>query len=162
MIAIDSNNLSSNISRFMVILNPSEYDCIGFLYNDYYEIRIDFRGMREFLNSLEDYFDQYNFPQSTHILRKFTENKKKKGSLIKMEKGKMELKSGDATFTIHVQFRQNASWQGTISWIQGNKTQRFRSELEMIKLMIDAMDYEKTAEGLVGWVEEEKTPVTEV
>ena len=65
----------------------------------------------------------------------------------------MELKSGDATFTIHVQFRQNASWQGTISWIQGNKTQRFRSELEMIKLMIDAMDYEKTAEGLVGWVE---------
>ncbi len=162
MIAIDSNNLSSNISRFMVILNPTEYDCIGFLYNDYYEIKINFRGIREFLNTLEEFFDQYNFPQSTHILRKFTENKKKKGSLIKMEKGKLELKSGDATFTIHVQFRQNASWQGTISWIQGNKTQRFRSELEMIKLMIDAMDYEKTAEGLVGWVEEEKTPVTEV
>jgi hypothetical protein len=161
MIAIDSNNLSSNISRFMVILNPTEYDCIGFLYNDYYEIKINFRGIREFLNTLEEFFDQYNFPQSTHILRKFTENKKKKGSLIKMEKGKLELKSGDATFTIHVQFRQNASWQGTISWIQGNKTQRFRSELEMIKLMIDAMDYEKTAEELVAWNEPEKESVTE-
>jgi hypothetical protein len=162
MIAIDSNNLSSNISRFMVILNPSEYDCIGFLYNEYYEIKISFRGIRDFLSSLEEFFDQYNFPQSTHMLRKFTENKKKKGSLIKMEKGKLELKSGDATFTIHVQFRQNASWQGTISWIQGNKTQRFRSELEMIKLMIDAMDYEKSNDGLASWSESEKVSVTEV
>ncbi|MEI8216902.1 MAG: hypothetical protein WCF96_07365 [Eubacteriales bacterium] len=153
MISLDSNNISGNISQFSVILNPSEYDFIGFLYNAHYEIKIEFLGIREFLTSLEDFFDTYNFPQSTHIQRKFVEHKNKKGSLINMKNEKVEIQSGDATFTIHVQFRQNASWQGSIHWIQGNKTQRFRSELEMIKLMIDAMDYEKETDKLVGWNE---------
>lgn len=44
-----------------------------------------------------------------------------------------------ATFTIQVQFRQNATWQGTIAWIEGKKVQRFRSTLEMIKLMDSAI-----------------------
>lgn len=45
-----------------------------------------------------------------------------------------------ATFIVNVQFRQNATWQGTIRWVEKQKTQRFRSELEMIKLMDEAID----------------------
>jgi hypothetical protein len=44
-----------------------------------------------------------------------------------------------ATFTIQIQFQQNSTWQGTISWAEGEKTQRFRSELEMLKLMMEAI-----------------------
>ena len=44
-----------------------------------------------------------------------------------------------AKFVIHVQFRQNATWQGTIEWLEENKTQRFRSTLEMLKLMEEAL-----------------------
>lgn len=44
-----------------------------------------------------------------------------------------------ATFTIQIQFQQHSTWQGTISWTEGEKTQRFRSELEMIKLMMEAV-----------------------
>jgi len=42
------------------------------------------------------------------------------------------------TFLVNIQFQQNATWQGTITWTEKNLTQRFRSTLEMIKLMDDA------------------------
>ena len=45
-----------------------------------------------------------------------------------------------ATFIVQVQFKQNATWQGTITWTEKKKEQRFRSTLEMIKLMSDAVE----------------------
>lgn len=46
---------------------------------------------------------------------------------------------GEATFVIHVQFRQNATWQGTIQWVDEKKEQHFRSTLEMLRLLDDAL-----------------------
>lgn len=54
-----------------------------------------------------------------------------------MEERKRE--DSKATFTIQIQFQQNSTWQGMISWAEGAKTQRFRSELEMLKLMMEAI-----------------------
>lgn len=51
-----------------------------------------------------------------------------------------------ATFTIQIQFRQNATWQGTIAWAEGGKSQKFRSELEMLKLMMEAVAANETDE----------------
>lgn len=48
-------------------------------------------------------------------------------------------KDKKATFIVQVQFRQNATWQGSIHWNEKNKTQYFRSTLEMIKLMDEAL-----------------------
>lgn len=45
-----------------------------------------------------------------------------------------------ASFLIQVQFRQNATWQGSIQWLDKKKTQRFRSTLELIQLMDSALD----------------------
>ncbi|MBQ2911201.1 MAG: hypothetical protein IJE55_02820 [Clostridia bacterium] len=45
-----------------------------------------------------------------------------------------------ATFIVQVQFRQNATWQGTVQWVEKGVTQRFRSELELMKLMNEAAD----------------------
>jgi len=55
-----------------------------------------------------------------------------------------------ATFTIQIQFTRNATWQGTISWLEGKKTQSFRSELEMLKLMSEAV-YIDEEERLKDW-----------
>jgi len=49
-----------------------------------------------------------------------------------------------ATFTIKIKFQRNATWQGTISWAEGGKTQNFRSELEMLKLMMEAVSASET------------------
>lgn len=44
-----------------------------------------------------------------------------------------------ATFTVRVIFRQNASWQGSVAWLEGGSEQRFRSVLELLLLMDSAM-----------------------
>lgn len=59
-----------------------------------------------------------------------------------------------ATFTIQIQFQQNATWQGSITWAEGGKTQRFRSELEMLKLMMEAVasdESDETEDNLNTW-----------
>ena len=50
---------------------------------------------------------------------------------------------GGPTFLIKIHYRQNASWQGSIQWLEINCTRFFRSYLELIFLMEEAMD--KTA-----------------
>lgn len=50
-----------------------------------------------------------------------------------------------ATFTIQIQFLQNATWQGTITWSEGGKSLKFRSELEMLKLMMEAVSADESA-----------------
>ena len=47
-------------------------------------------------------------------------------------------------FIINILQQQNASWQGTITWVDENKTQNFRSALELIRLIDSTMDGEKT------------------
>ena len=45
-----------------------------------------------------------------------------------------------ATFLVHVQYCQNATWQGTIVWADEKQTSNFRSALEMLKLMDSAVE----------------------
>ena len=44
-------------------------------------------------------------------------------------------KGEKATFVINVQYRQHASWQGKVTWLEAKKKCSFRSALELIKLM---------------------------
>jgi hypothetical protein len=44
-----------------------------------------------------------------------------------------------------VLFRQNASWQGSITWMEGKQEQSFRSALELIFLMNSALEYQKAS-----------------
>ena len=43
------------------------------------------------------------------------------------------------TFVVQVLYRQNATWQGTVRWLDTNKTQPFRSVLELLSLMQEAL-----------------------
>ncbi len=53
-----------------------------------------------------------------------------------------------AAFLIRIRFRQNASWQGTIQWLEARKSRHFRSFLEMTLLIRQAL--EKTTGGKSG------------
>lgn len=48
--------------------------------------------------------------------------------------------SGDVTFTIRIHFRQNACFQGELYWVERNQKNSFRSLLELIMLMQEAME----------------------
>ena len=43
-------------------------------------------------------------------------------------------------FLIQILNTQNATWQGTVTWTDGKKTQSFRSALELIKLIDSALE----------------------
>lgn len=59
-----------------------------------------------------------------------------------MEKRPPELEHQNekASFLVHVQFRQHATWQGSITWVEKGVTQHFRSALEMLRLMNEALE----------------------
>ena len=48
-----------------------------------------------------------------------------------------------ASFIVRVTSRQNATWQGSISWTERGVTKHFRSALELIKLIDSAVDEEE-------------------
>jgi len=52
---------------------------------------------------------------------------------------RIELDSGP-TFFIRIYYRQNATWQGSIQWLEKNSTMFFRSYLEMMLLIQEAIE----------------------
>ena len=44
-----------------------------------------------------------------------------------------------ATFAVRILFRQNASWQGSVVWMEEGREESFRSALELIFLMDSAL-----------------------
>ena len=49
------------------------------------------------------------------------------------------------TFFVRILYCQNTSWQGEIQWMEGKRTKRFRSALELLTLIQEAVD---SSEGL--------------
>lgn len=47
------------------------------------------------------------------------------------------------TFVIKIVDKQNATWQGSVNWVEGKQEKSFRSALELIKLIDGALDIEK-------------------
>ena len=136
MFQFEGKNVSSNISRFKIIIEKMEnFDIEGILYNEFYGVAIDFQGIRQMLSRLDDFFDYVNFPQATHAARSFRDEPvraEKQPPQGLREIAPEELSDRPATFLLHVQFRRNSTWQGTLEWISEKRTKRFRSELEMI------------------------------
>ena len=143
MFQFEKKKISSNISRFRIIVEKTEnYDIAGVLYNDFYGIAIDFQGIRQMLSRLDDFFDYVRFPQATHEKRSFREEpagKPKHPPRGLREVTPEEMQDKPAAFLLHVQFRQNSTWQGTLEWLSEKQTKRFRSELELIGLIADTL-----------------------
>jgi len=59
--------------------------------------------------------------------------------------------STKGTFEISVKFMQNSTWQGQIHWVEKNQKQNFRSALEMLKLMDEALSDSSDKTQAVTW-----------
>ncbi len=61
------------------------------------------------------------------------------------------MKSGSernkGTFIVKVMNTQNSTWQGSITWVEEQKTQNFRSALEMIKMIDGVLAGDADIEG---------------
>ncbi len=52
----------------------------------------------------------------------------------------MSAKRNRETFAVQILSQQHSTWQGTVSWTSQQKTQPFRSTLELIKMIDSALD----------------------
>ena len=114
---------------------------VGWFYNQYLPEGKPFQSMTQFLLGMEQLLDKMNFPQSFTGMRQFAPPTER-------ETGPPEVPSRQgaaATFSIRILFRQNASWQGSITWLEGRQEQSFRSVLELILLIDNALCYTKAS-----------------
>ena len=51
------------------------------------------------------------------------------------------------TFIVKVMNTQNSTWQGSLTWVEEQKTQNFRSALEMIKMIDGVLEGNTETEG---------------
>jgi hypothetical protein len=84
---------------------------------------------------MEDQLDAMKFPVSFTAARNFSAPAERSPATdgSQPENGKL------ATFAVRVLFRQNASWQGSVFWVEGGREENFRSVLELLLLMDGAL-----------------------
>ena len=117
----------------------------GHYYHAYQKEGRTFTTIEEMVFALESFYDSINFPHPTTNNRTFSDvtAAPRRRQEIKRIMTDEELlkKHGDlGTFIIRVQHRQNSSWQGRVTWMEEDKTVKFRSIFEMIKLIESALD----------------------
>lgn len=110
---------------------------VGRFYNPGCGDAVPFQSLSQLLIKLNDLLDEMQFPQSFTISRAFSEQRMPlgdKGPSCMEQEGKL------ATFGVRILFRQNASWQGSVTWLEKSREESFRSALELIFLMNSALE----------------------
>lgn len=140
---------TTTLSRVLVCVDSTwDREYAGRIYTVIYENPMRFQNWSQFCQGMDGLFDDFRFPQTTHEYRSFHRggggDERMEDIMLKpRDEIALPKETGEAgTFIVHVQFRQNASWQGKIQWVEGKKTQSFRSTLELMKLMDEALHHD--------------------
>lgn len=126
-------------NQIYMVVDHSEIGMCGQLLHSSFHEPVEFSGIEQLLKLMDYLMKQPGFPESTVKYRTFIDGeinmKEKPTEFVTEYKGK-------ATFVISVLYCQNATWQGTVKWIEGEKEEKFRSLLELIKLMDSIIEEE--------------------
>ncbi len=123
-------------------------DIGGRIYYKGAEEPVTFCSTAQMFRAVDRLCDEAGGPQSDVVSRTFHEGDFPK-AIEKVELDMQQLSDmrenngGEATFVIHIKYRQNATWQGKVTWAERNKSCDFRSALELLKLIDSALDEEE-------------------
>lgn len=134
-------------------------DMGGRLYHAYSARFVQFSNVTQAFFELERIYDYIHFPHPENAGRFFTEQKEKgekaQERIRVMSNEELLGKHGDlGTFIVRVQYRQNGSFQGGVTWMDRNKTVCFRSAWELMKLISSALD-DVSGPEVVSWETED-------
>jgi len=123
--------------------NINNGELSGRLYHCYGKEPRKFANILQFLEITDDFFDKLNFPQASTSARTFIspqspEDDNLEKTISPEEAAKNRGEKG--TFFLNVKYRQNSSWQGIVSWLEGNVTQQFISVLELLKILSNSFN----------------------
>lgn len=111
----------------------------GSLSNPFFEEDQLFTGCIPLLQLMEDMLDSLRFPQRAMECRTFDASAKRMPRDANRQPART-LEPALATFRLRVLFRQNASWQGEIVWLEKQAAAGFRSVLELIGILDSALE----------------------
>lgn len=133
----------------MVCVNGAS-PAAGEIYHRYSREPMEFYSAYQIIEQIGTLCDAIGYPVAGMGFRSFREQKltpRKNYREVErvMSSSELEEKRGEqGTFMVHVQYRQNATWQGQVTWVEQKQTVQFRSALELLKLIDSALDTGKT------------------
>ena len=136
MVVYDDRSMG-NENRTITVCIDSYNDGIlkGRFYNPCIQGGKTFKSLSQFFLELEQLLDKMEFPKPFTITRTFVGNPEQENGPPEVEFWPGSI----ATFKVRVLFRQNASWQGSVAWLDGKQEQGFRSALELFMLLDNAL-----------------------
>ena len=104
---------------------------------------IEFSDLSSLFLRLEQLFDRQNFPQAFQRTRVIVRDSLWQDAAAAanasdgMSEEKVSAQRGEiATFDLRVVSRRNATWQGTVDWLDGSARQEFSGTLELLRLVV--------------------------
>lgn len=140
-----SYQISQYAPNFMNICidNNTNGELSGRIYHCYGKEPYQFANILQLLEIADDFFDKLNFPQASTTARTFLSSDfSEDADLEKVQTAEdfTDNRGEKGTFFLNVNLRQNSSWQGVVSWIEGNITQQFVSVLELLKIFNNSLN----------------------
>ncbi|MCR5466426.1 MAG: hypothetical protein K6F11_06265 [Lachnospiraceae bacterium] len=133
----------------------SDGEIVGRLFNAYFNRPVFFDNWIQLIKAMEDFFNLFEYPHETMTRRSFEQYRDDyidpeenpgmvKHKPIKPAIPKTLFKHNAlgklATFETKVMFRQNASWQGRVRWVEAEAIEEFGSTLELIFMIENSVD----------------------
>ena len=107
----------------------------GRFYNPHYPDGVRFYGVMDLLVKFEQMLEEMKFPAPYTMVRSFADVPAPDPEMFYGTEAQL----GEiATLAVQVMFRQNTSWQGSVTWIEGEREESFRSVLEFLFLLDSA------------------------
>ena len=123
----------------------------GRMYCFYKEEAIEFRNVHELFKLMGELMNGINYPQHSVKLRSYNKNdennkySKYKTELPEIDEREKILKNRGKkdTLVVYVRFRQKATWQGSVYYVDTGKKEDFYSELDLMKIIDNSTKTEK-------------------
>ncbi|MDR2933519.1 MAG: hypothetical protein LBV27_10495 [Oscillospiraceae bacterium] len=155
--------LPSMVTKTLICVDSTDdFEFNGKMFNSYFSRIYEFRGVMEIIGIMDKFFDSIGYPQPYYSERTFERKKDEittrrepvdAQSITKhFDEKYYDIYTGRcATFMLQVKYRKNATWQGSVAWREANRSNDFRSTLELIKLMDFAVQNTNGQPVLYGW-----------
>lgn len=124
--------IDNSYRYFTITVDRYEGQCMeGVIYHAGKTPGIKYDGFLELVLQMNRIFDKMSCPKQTVEFRRFSGigyPSPPVREYPKLREGKI------ATFRIYVKYRYNATWQGSLIWLEGERIENFESLLQMIRL----------------------------
>lgn len=127
----------------MCIDNINDGELSGRIYHCYSKEPWKFTNILQLIELADDFFDRLEFPQASTSARSFTSTQFSgvdRLDKVQSPEDFIENRGQKGTFFLNARYRQNSSWQGSVTWVEEQREQHFRSALELLKLIDGALD----------------------